>query len=146
MHDLVASERINIQEIDASQGYFLDRGAPIPGRFSGLDNINSCVAIESMKFATICVGLFNLHNARNVRNSWVSPVVRQLRQPYPEEYSYTDPLLAVFLLKQWSLIPSEVLGDNSCHMLSSQIIHFVWPHRWSYWSHSNRHSGCTSGG
>ncbi len=35
MHDLVASERINIQEIDTSQGYFLDRGAPIPGRFSG---------------------------------------------------------------------------------------------------------------
>ena len=88
MHDLVASERINIQEIDASQGYFLDRGAPIPGRFSGLDNINSCVAITSMQFAMICVGLFTLHN-------WVSPVVRQLRQPNPEEYSYTDPLLAV---------------------------------------------------
>jgi hypothetical protein len=49
MHDLVASERINIQEIDASQGYFLDRGAPIPGRFSGLDNINSCVAIWNRK-------------------------------------------------------------------------------------------------
>ena len=113
LHVLVASERINIQEMDASQGYYLDRGAPLPGRLSGLDNINSCVAIASMQFAMICVGLFNLHNATNVINCWVSPVIRQLRQPNPEEYTYAESLAAVLLLKQLSLIPSEVKRGSS---------------------------------
>ncbi len=80
MHDLVASERINIQEIDASQGYFLDRGAPIPGRFSGLDNINSCIAIASMQFAMICVGLFNLHLWSG---SFVSPIPKNIATQIP---------------------------------------------------------------
>jgi len=63
IHDLTPSGRINIQEIPASQGYLLNHGAPLVGPFNGLDNIASCVAIASMQFAMICVGLFNIHNA-----------------------------------------------------------------------------------
>jgi len=127
IHDLTPSGRINIQEIPASQGYFLNHGAPLVGPFNVLDNIDSCVAITSMQFAMICVGLFNIHNAINVINGWVSPVIRQLR-PNPSVYSHTDAVRVVSLLKQWLVIPAEVkLGDpcRSCIHRINSILH-LW--------------------
>ena len=117
MHSLVASRLINIQEIDASQDYCLQRGLLLDGPFNGFDTIDSCVAIALMQFSLICAGLFNSHNAINVINGWVSPVIRQLRQPNPSEYSHADPQLAIFLLKQLSLIPTEVILCSSSLVL-----------------------------
>jgi hypothetical protein len=44
-------------------------------------------------------------------------VIRQLRQPNPSEYSHADPQLAIFLLKQLSLIPTEVILCSSSLVL-----------------------------